>query len=109
MQYIPPDASVEISSESLHRKRRSVEGGIDLTKVDSEYCVVILPPPPTPAPTDPPGHWEVVVPVPSNDSVDLELSVSYAKCLFWDTLNETWSSNGCYVRFFTLTEDLVIN
>lgn len=75
------------------RKRRA----INIDNVDKQFCVAIKPPPPTPAPTLPPGEFVIVAPVITNDSVVFNISTSHAKCSFWDTVTETWGSNGCIV------------
>jgi len=89
----------ENTPSTSSRKRRSTNTNtINLDKVDTEYCVVIKPPPPTPAPTLPPGVWNDIPPTITNDSLEYELDLLKSKCLFWDPVNETWTSNGCYVR-----------
>ena len=80
------------------RKRRSTNTKIDNDKVDEEFCVVIKPPPPTSAPTLPPGEWLEQPPVYTNESLNYTISITKAKCLFWDPENEKWGSNGCVVR-----------
>eukprot|EP00111_Clytia_hemisphaerica_P021129 TCONS_00062242-protein len=94
--------SSDIHGDGNSRKRRSTI--IDVDKVDTEYCVVIKPPPPTPAPTLGPG---VMVP---NDPVYTEASLNYtfditkAKCLFWNETTETFGSDGCWVGSLTTPE-----
>ena len=70
---------------------------IDGNKVDPEFCVVIKPPPPTPAPTLGPGTMVAVEAKVTNSSTNYTLEVVKSKCLFWNTVNQTWGSNGCVV------------
>lgn len=94
-----PEADEDLDAEDTEkegkeRRRRNV---IDTTKVDEEFCVVIPPPPPTPAPADPPGKWVNVMPVPNNDSIEYGISISTAKCMFWNMTTLQWSTKGCFV------------
>ena len=87
-----------------NRKRRSATTKkVDNDKVDKEFCVVIKPPPPTPAPTLPPGEWKEQPPVFTNQSLNYSISITKAKCLFWDPETEKWGSNGCIVSYFLHT------
>eukprot|EP00111_Clytia_hemisphaerica_P004036 TCONS_00011552-protein len=102
------------TSPAKKRRRRrntpskdSDDSIIDLDLVDDEFCVTIKPPPPTPAPTLPPGEFVTSIPVITNDSVTYNLTITKAKCLFWDEMNETWSSNGCFVDAETTPERTV--
>jgi len=96
----------EESSPQTSRRRRSSSNNnqtpIDVDKVDEEFCVVIKPPPPTPAPTLPPGEWVVQIPIYTNESIQYNISITNAKCLFWDAENATWTSNGCVVCFLSV-------
>ena len=88
---------------SNSRRRRA----IDPDKVDEEYCVVIKPAPPTPAPTLGPGVYEPVKPVYTEDSLNYTFDISKSKCLFWNETAEKFESNGCYVRMtIRLTETM---
>eukprot|EP00111_Clytia_hemisphaerica_P007273 TCONS_00021135-protein len=105
--YTPSNETSQESHENLNsRKRRSstnqnTPGPIDIDKVDEEFCVVIKPPPPTPAPTLPPGEWVEQPPLITNASLNYSIEITKAKCLFWDPVNETWGSNGCVVGIET--------
>ena len=83
---------------ALDRKRRAATTKkVNNDKIDEEFCVVIKPPPPTPAPTLPPGEWLEQPPVFTNQSLNYSISITKAKCLFWDPVIEKWGSNGCVV------------
>lgn len=89
----------EITDETnRRRRRRSTDEKIDVDKIDPEFCVVVKPPPPTPAPTLGPGAFVDIPPVITNTSLNFTVSITNAKCVFWDPDNQTWTSNGCVVR-----------
>lgn len=98
--YYPPPKEEDAALNK--RRRRSTDNKIDVSKVDEEFCVVIKPPPPTPAPTLGPGVFMDIEPVITNSSTNYTLSVTKSKCLFWNAVNETWSSNGCVVSSWFL-------
>ncbi|XP_066922168.1 polycystin family receptor for egg jelly-like [Clytia hemisphaerica] len=89
------------------RRRRNVANDteeMDTDKIDEELCVIIKPPPPTPSPTLGPGTFKDIAPVVTNSSLNYSLSITKAKCLFWEPVNETWTSQGCVVGSDTTPE-----
>ena len=88
----------EKADKKQRRRRRNTDDyTIDVDKVDEDYCVIIKPSPPTPAPTLGPGIFVDVPPVITNMSINYTLSITKAKCLFWNEGDETWSTEGCVV------------
>ena len=106
IQYRPVDETTGNNFEPINsRRRRSIllSGKIDVDKVDHQYCVVIKPAPLTPAPTLGPGTFVEVLPTITNDSLSYNISITNAKCLFWNETLKIWTSDGCVVsKYCTL-------
>lgn len=85
--------SLNVTGMASVIKNRSDKSEVVLEGDMEELCVKEKPPPATP----PPAGQAIPRQFDSKTDVNYTFYVTVGSCVFWDTVNETWSAHGCQV------------